>query len=141
MKTKHARSFDAMPKAYAALCREAPPRPIHDDVAYRNTVEIADAFAGFEDRMTADQNDYFDLLCELIQKYEAQAAKPVRLGGAALLRHLLDEQALSGAGLARILGKTASLGPMILRGERKITADHALCLGAYFGLPPDVFLR
>lgn len=30
---------------------------------------------------------------------------------------------------------------MILRGERKITADHVLCLGTYFGLSPDVFLR
>jgi len=63
------------------------------------------------------------------------------LGPAIKQPHLLDEHALSGAGLARILGKTASLGPMILRGERRITADHALCLGAYFGLPPDVFLR
>ena len=140
MKTKYASSFDALPKGYAALCREAPPRPIHDEVAYRNTVEIADAFAGFEDRMTADQNDYFDLLCELIQKYEAQVAKPVRLSGTALLRHLLDEHALSGAGLARILGKTASLGPMILRGERKITADHAIRLGKHFNLRPDAFL-
>ena len=141
MKTQHSNCFDTLPKGYAALCREMPPRPIRDDVDYRNTVEMADAFAGFEDRMSADQNDYFDLLCGLIQKYEAQIAKPVDLGGTVLLRHLLDEHSLSGAALARILGKAASLGPMILRGERRITADHALCLGNYFGLPADVFLR
>jgi antitoxin component HigA of HigAB toxin-antitoxin module len=141
MKTKTAYSFDALPKDYAALCSVAPPRPIHDDVAFRNTVEIADAFAGFENRMTNDQNDYLDLLCELIQKYEAQTLKPSKLDGGALLKHLLGEHGISGAGLSRILGKAASLGPMILRGERKITADHAVCLGKYFGLRPDAFLR
>jgi HTH-type transcriptional regulator/antitoxin HigA len=141
MKTKQASPFQSMPADYTSLCGVFLPRPIHDDVAYHNTVEIADSFAGFEDRMTADQNDYLDLLCELIAKYETANAKPSKLGGTALLKHLLDEHSLSGAGLSRILGKSASLGPMILRGERKITADHAVSLGRYFGLRPDVFLR
>jgi len=141
MKTKQATPFRAMPADYASLCGVFLPRPIHDAVAYRNTVEIADSFAGFEDRMTADQNDYFDLLCELIAKYETANVKPSKLGGTALLKHLIDEQELSGAGLSRLLGKSASLGPMILRGERKITANHAVSLGRYFGLRPDVFLR
>jgi antitoxin component HigA of HigAB toxin-antitoxin module len=141
MKTKQAIHFQSMSADYVSLCRMFLPRPIHDDVGHRNTIEIADAFAGFEDRMTADQHDYFDLLCALIQKYEAQTEKPSKLGATALLNHLLMEHRLSGAGLSRILGKSASLGPMILRGERKITADHAVCLGKYFGLRPDVFLR
>lgn len=141
MSTKLTLSFDAMPRDYAALCRVLPPRPIHDDVGYRNTVEISDVFAGFEDRMTPDQNDYFDLLCQLIEKYDAETAKSPKLGTSALLRHLLAEHGLSGAGLSRILGKSTSLGPMILRGERKITADHAVRLGNHFRLRPDAFLR
>jgi len=141
MNTKQALLFQSMPTDYTSLCRRFLPRPIHDDIGYRNTAGIADAFAGFEDRMTADQNDYFDLLCELIAKYEQASVKPSKLVGVALLKHLLDEHSLSGAGLSRILGKTTSLGPMVVRGERKITADHAVCLGKYFGLRPDVFLR
>jgi HTH-type transcriptional regulator / antitoxin HigA len=141
MKTKQEILFPSMPTDYTSLCQVFLPRPIHDDIAYQNTVAIADAFAGFEDRMTADQNDYFDLLCELIAKYEAAGVKPSKLRGVALLKHLLDEHSLTGAALSRILGKGTSLGPMILRGERKITADHAVCLGKYFGLRPDVFLR
>jgi antitoxin component HigA of HigAB toxin-antitoxin module len=140
MKTKAAYIFTGMPKKYTALCQVFPPRPIHDDVGYRNTVEVADAFAGFEGRMTADQLDYFELLCELIEKYEAANAKPSKLKGPALLKHLAGEHGLSGAGLSRILGRSASLGPMILRGDRKITADHAVRLGKHFGLRPDLFL-
>lgn len=140
MKTKTIPTFAKMPRDYAGLCKLMLPRPIHDDVAYSNTVEIADVFAGFEDQMTEDQNDYFDLLCELIEKYDALSVKQMTLSGMALLKHLATEQGLTGAGLSRILGKSPSLGPMILRGERKLTAEHAICLGKHFGLRSDAFL-
>lgn len=140
MKTKTIPAFAKMPRDYAGLCKLMLPRPIHDDVACSNTVEIADVFAGFEDQMTEDQHDYFDLLCELIEKYDALSAKPLTLHALALLKHLAAEHGITGAGLSRILGKSPSLGAMILRGERKLTAEHAICLGNYFHLRPDVFL-
>ncbi len=140
MKTKNAPAFKSIPADYVGLCLLLPPRPIHDEVGYRNTLEIADIMAGFEDRMTADQKDYFDLLCELIEKYEERSSKRPKLRAVALLKHLLGEHGLSGAALSRILGKSASLGPMVLRGERQITADHAVRLGKYFALSPAAFL-
>lgn len=140
MKTKHAYNFDAMPKNYAGLCRVFLPRPIHDDIGYENTVEIADVFAGMEHRMTEDQNDYFDLLCDLIEKRDKETVRVPKLSALDLLKYLVKEHGLTGADLSRILDKSLALGPMILRGERKITADHAVRLGGYFGLRPDVFL-
>lgn len=140
MKTKSRLTFASMPDDYSALCQVFPPRPLHDAVGYRNTVEIADAFAGFEERMSKDQNDYFDLLCQLIESYEEVWSKPPAIVGLPLLVHLVEEQGLSGADVSRILGRSGSLGPMILRGERKITADHAVSLGRQFGLRPDAFL-
>ncbi len=107
---------------------------------YGNTVEIADVLAGFEQEMSEDQNDYFDLLCDLIEKRDRETARPPKLRAVELLKHLVNENGFSGADLSRILGKSLPLGPMILRGERKITADHAVPLGSHFGLRPDVFL-
>jgi antitoxin component HigA of HigAB toxin-antitoxin module len=138
MKTKQTLTFKNMPKHYAGLCGLFLPRPIHDRVGYENTVEIADAFAGFEDRMNRDQSDYFDLLCSLIADYES--VKPPKLDGLDLLKHLVAEHGLSGAELSRILGKSVALGPMILRGQRSVTASHARMLGEYFGLPAGLFL-
>lgn len=129
-----------MPKDYPGLCRVFLPRPIHDKTGYDNTVEIADVFAGMEDRMTEDQNDFFDLLCDLIEKRDKETVRPSKLRAVDLLKHLVNERDLSGAELSRILGKSLPLGPMILRGDRKITADHAVRLGEYFGLRTDVFL-
>jgi antitoxin component HigA of HigAB toxin-antitoxin module len=140
MKTKHGYRLSSLPKDYASLCGVFLPRPIHDRTGYDNTVEMADAFAGFEELMTEDQNDYFDLLCDLITKYEQETTRTPKRSGLALLKHLVQEHGLSGAELSRILGKSSSLGPMILRGERKITAEHAVRLGQNFGLRPDAFL-
>lgn len=140
MKTKTATTYPDMPKEYAALCRIFLPRPIHDKVAYENTAEIADLFAGFEDSMTVEQNDYFDLLCDLIEKWENKSLRPPKARALILLKHLVSEHTLTGADLSRILGKSLSLGPMILRGERKITACHAILLGKHFGTRPDLFL-
>jgi antitoxin component HigA of HigAB toxin-antitoxin module len=133
------KTFHAMPKDYAGLCRVFLPRPIHDKVGYENTVDIADVFAGFEQEMTDDQNDYFDLLCDLIEKHDQEIARPSKLRAVDLLKHLLNEHGLSGADLSRLLGKSLPLGPMILRGERKITAEHAIRFGRHFGLRPDLF--
>ena len=140
MKTKHSNNFSAMPKDYAGLCQVFLPRPIHDKVGYRNTVEIADVFAGFEDQMTEDQEDYFDLLCDLIEKHETEIVPLPKVRAHDLLKHLLHEHNLAGADLSRILGKSLPLGPMILRGERNITADHAVRLGRHFNLRADLFL-
>jgi len=140
MNTQQTDEFHAMPKDYAGLCRVFLPRTIHDKVGYANTVEIADVFAGFEPEMTEDQNDYFDLLCDLIEKRDWETVRLPKLRAVDLLKHLVTEHGLSGADLSRILGKSLPLGPMILRAERKITANHAVRLGSHFGLRPDVFL-
>ena len=139
MKTKKHIPFDSLPRDYAGLCRLLLPRPIHDRVNYDNTLEMAEAFAGFEKRMNRDQADHFDLLCALIEDYEATAT-PQRTP-LQTLEHLLAEHGLSAADLSRLLGSHRTLGPMILRGERSITADHARALGRHFGLPAGVFIE
>ena len=139
MKTKQGIPFDSLPRDYAGLCRLLMPRTIHDRVNYENTVEMAEAFAGFEERINQDQTDYFDLLCALIEDYEETAA-PERTP-LQMLEHLLAEHGLSAADLSRVLGSHRTLGPMILRGERSITAEHARALGRHFGLPAGVFIE
>jgi antitoxin component HigA of HigAB toxin-antitoxin module len=58
-----------------------------------------------------------------------------------MLKHLLEQHGLSGVDLSRLLGVSSKLGPMILRGERSITVEHARALGAHFGLPAGAFIE
>jgi hypothetical protein len=71
MKTTRAKAgFARWPRDYAGLCQILTPRPIHDQVEFHNVTDITDAMAGH--KLTPDQEDYFDLLCRLIEDYEKE---------------------------------------------------------------------
>lgn len=141
MKTTHAKiEFARLPKDYAGLCRILTPRPIHDEVEFQNVAEITDAMAGH--KLTPDQEDYFDLLCRLIEGYEKEYAQldAPKVTALEALQHLLDAHGMSAADLARLLDAHRTLGAMILRGERKLTLNHVRTLARHFGVSADVFL-
>lgn len=136
--TRKRLKFERLPTDYAGLCKLLMPRPIHDKADLENVTEIADAMAGHA--LTADQGDYFDLLCRLIEDYEQDQVPVPKVSGLNALRHLLEEQGLNGADLSRLLGSHRTLGAMILRGERKLTAEHIRILSAHFCVSADLFL-
>lgn len=139
MKTTHAKvEFARLPKDYAGLCRILTPRPIHDKVDFENVAEITDAMAGH--KLTPDQEDYFDLLCRLIEDYEKERVNAPKVTVLEALQHLLEAHDMSAADLARLLDVHRTLGAMILRGERKLTLNHVRTLALHFGVSADVFL-
>ena len=140
MKTKSKLAFSALPKNYDALCRLLLPRPIHDAVDYTNVAEVADAMALWRDDFTRDQADYFDLLCSLLEEYDAKKVKWPVLSPVELLKHILNERNLTAADLSRLLGGSRNLGAMILRGERHLTAAHVRTLSRHFAVSADLFL-
>jgi HTH-type transcriptional regulator/antitoxin HigA len=139
MKTTQPKTgFARMPKDYAGLCRILTPRPIHDKAEFQNILEITDALAGH--KLTPDQEDYFELLCRLIEDYEKEQVEAPKVTALEALQHLLDAHSLSAADLARLLGVHRTLGAMILRGERKLTLHHVRTLAQHFGVSADLFL-
>jgi HTH-type transcriptional regulator/antitoxin HigA len=135
------RTFADLPEDYAGLCREFLPRPIRTKADYAPVAEMADVMAVHQPEFTRDQEDYFDMLCRLLEVWDREHVTWPDLTPLDLLRHLLEQHVLTGADLSRLLGVSPKLGPMILRGERAITADHARALGAHFGLPAGVFIE
>ncbi len=141
MKTKTKLRFQDLPKDYGSLCRDVLlPRPIRDAADYDNTVEVSDAMALSVDSFTADQRDYFDLLCNLIEDYDTEHVKWPKLKGRDIVQHLLEEHGLAAADLSRILGGSRNLGAMILRGDRNLTLAHIRKLAAHFKVGAEVFL-
>ena len=141
MKTKRGKiEFARLPKDYTGLCRMLTPRPIHDQVDFENVAEITDAMAGH--KLAPDQEDYFDLLCRLIEDYEKEHAQLATAKVTALdaLQHLLDAHDMSAADLARLLDVHRTLGAMILRGERQLTLAHVRALAKHFSVSADLFL-
>ena len=128
-----------LPTTYTELVALHLPRPIHDDVAYQNTVEIVDALAGHE--LTNDQEDYLDLLSQLIENYET-ATSPLtkKVSGVAALKFLMGETDMTGDDLGRLLGIDRSVAFKILKGRRRLTAEHVKKLAARFHVAADLFL-
>jgi HTH-type transcriptional regulator/antitoxin HigA len=132
--------FGRLPKDYAGLCRLHAPRPLHDRVDYANVTEITDTMAGH--KLTADQEDYFDLLCRLIEDYEQEhtALDAAKVTAREALQHLLEANDMSAADLARLLDVHRTLGAMILRGERQLTLGHVRTLAKRFNVSADLFV-
>jgi len=129
----------AMPKTYAELVAIRVPRPIHDKAGYDNAVEIVHALAGF--KLNRDQDDYLELMGKLIEDYERETIpEPEPVAGIESLRFLLAENHLSGEDLGEILGVDRSIAYRVLKGTRKLTADHIRKLSARFCVSADLFL-
>jgi HTH-type transcriptional regulator/antitoxin HigA len=140
MKSAAKITFDRLPATFDGLIELHPPRPIHDEIDYKNTVEMVDAMAGHS--LNKDQEDYLLLLSALVERYEADTLpKRPRVSGLDLLRYILDENGLSGDDFAKIIGVDRSVAYRILKGERSLTTDHIKALCQRFAVSADVFIR
>ena len=52
----------------------------------------------------------------------------------------MEESGMIGKDLSQLLGASRNLGAMILRGERRLTADHIRTLAAPFNVPATTLL-
>lgn len=132
-------SHGKIPKVYAELVKLFMPRPLHDEVDYRNALAVLDAMAGF--RMNADQTDYFDAIATFVEKYEAEhhAIKGATMTPVQLIRSLMDEHGMNESDLGRLLGDR-SLGHRILNGQRELSKVHIRVLAEHFSLDPAFLL-
>ncbi len=131
--------FADAPDTYTALCSLHLPRPIHNAAEARAAAAVVESLAGFP--LNRDQTDYLEAVAHFVDEYDRahNAALPAA-EGKAVLRHLMDEHAMSAADLSRLLGGSRNLGAMILRGERNLTLPHVRALAAHFKVSPEVFL-
>jgi antitoxin component HigA of HigAB toxin-antitoxin module len=92
-------------------------------------------------KLNRDQEDYLEAVAHFLDEHDrkTQPALP-QADGVAVLKQLLEGRDMSGADLSRLLGWRRALGPMILRRERRLTADHVRTLAKVFGVNPAVLL-
>lgn len=130
---------EEIPKTYMDLLRLFMLRPIHDETELENATEVMDLLAGH--RLNKDQEDYLDALSTLTEEYESEHhhVPESKVMGIEALSFLLGENDMNASDLSRLLGCHRTLGPKILSGERRLTADHLRILSAYFKVSADLF--
>jgi HTH-type transcriptional regulator / antitoxin HigA len=134
-------SKNKLPGRFDELVRVMPPQAIGDEVQYENTLEVVDRLMA-QGKLTKGQSLYLETLVQLIQAYEAthHAIDTSDLSGLDSLKHLLRENGMNGADLARLLDVHASMGAKILRGERALTVVHLRKLAARFKVSVQLFM-
>lgn len=140
MTTSHLLKIKTLPQEYMKLMQLHAIRLIHDEIEYENALIMAEKLISRED-LTKDQEDYFNLLCELIEKYE-DVHYPIptdQFTPLDMLRFLLEENGMNGSDLGNLLGNR-QLGSKILRGERQLSKKHIRILADRFKVSADLFL-
>ena len=141
MKTTHFSLPANAPENYEELVRLYPPRKIRDATELQNATEVADWIALRAENEA--QLDYRELLGDLLDEYENRTKKSSQRHESTplqLLNYLVEENEITTRGLGEVLGVDHSVAARILKGERKITVEHAKKLADRFKLRPEAFL-
>ena len=132
--------FANLPKDYTGLCQRYVPRPLHDAADYAAASQAIEPLLGLEERLTVDQADYIEAVSSFIEAYDRVKVKWPKGTPLDTLKFLLEQHAMSAADLVRVLGSDRSMGPKLLRGERRLTVDHIHTLARHFHIEPGVLL-
>ena len=137
-KTRHKTKFVEIPRDYRELVAMYPPRPIHDAVDYANSLEIVMAMAGHN--LTGDQDDYLEILSEMILRYDRKHNEPRKRGTPGQrLQFLINQAGLTASDLGRILGNRG-MGSVYLTGKRGLSKTIIRKLAEHFKVRADYFL-
>lgn len=132
--------MSTLPSDFESLVRAHPPAAIHDDVAYKNAMEMLNKLTALP-TPTAGQLKYLDTLTILVERYEddTEGVEPKGVGSLGVLRFLMEDRDMNASDVGRLLGDR-SLGPKILNGDRSLSKNHVKILAAHFGISPALLL-
>ncbi len=128
---------------YFQLVKRFPLVPIRSDRHLKEAHKVIDELSIIdEEELSEGQAAYLAVMSDLTSRYESPALDELTkdLTGLDVLKHLMQENDLTGSDVGRIIGQR-ELGAKVLNGDRQISREHAKLLGRHFGLPGELFLR
>lgn len=128
----------AATKAYLQLVKEAPLRPIQSEKELNRAIEMIDALLA-RPSLSRDEDDYLDVLSDLVYKYERAAHPMLPVPDSEMLRHLMESRGLSRADLHRQTGIPAGAIAAILAGQRPLSRAQVSTLSQFFNVSSDAF--
>lgn len=135
-------------KSYMALIRRFPLRPLRNDYDLDIASELLGDIGILGNKKTPGEQDYMDVLAQLIANYEKHSPTlqrlltgSPRLSAREILQSFLTDHKLSQSELARNIGCMPSVLSDFLSGRRGLSKTNALKLGKYFAVDATLFLR
>lgn len=124
---------------YLELVRRHALRPIRSDEELGRAIEVIDSLIVRGDLDPGEQ-DYLDILTDIVEKYEADAHPMPPVSDAVLLRHLIEARGITQSKLADDVGIANSTISEVLAGKRQLIRKQIVALARYFHVDPGAFL-
>lgn len=124
---------------YLDLVRRFPLRPIRSEDELARAIAVVDSLVD-RDELDQDEQDYLDVLGDIVEKYEAEHDPMPPVSDAEMLRHLIDARGTTQARVAEETGIAESTISAILAGKRGLNRRHIEILARYFKVKPGVFI-
>ena len=125
---------------YAALLAEVLPRPIQTEAENERALKIVEKLmAKREDEITAEESVLFELLIQLIERFEQQQYAIPEAPANRVLKTLMENRSLKQKDLLPIFG-SKGITSAVINGKRTISKEQAKKLGEFFNLSPAAFI-
>jgi HTH-type transcriptional regulator / antitoxin HigA len=124
---------------YLELVRTVPLRPIASEAELDRAIAMIDALLD-QNKRNRDEEDYLDVLSDLVEKYEDEHDPMPPVSGAEMLRFLIESKATSQTEVAAEAGIAESTMSEILAGKREMNRKHIEALARLFRVSPAVFM-
>lgn len=124
--------------AYLGLVTTLPLRPIRGERELDRAIKMLDTLLD-RPRLTKAEQDYLEVLTDLIEKYEASADPIEPLPDADMLRFLLDSRGMTQLELAAATGIVNTTLSAVLHGKRRLSRQNVARVTRFFGLSPAAF--
>lgn len=117
-------------------------RPINSDMAHEKAVGILEKLAELPS-MNKAQSDYFEVLSDLVVKYEDKHWNIDTSGLTVvdILKSFMEDHNMTGADLGRLIGGDRTIASKILNGKRTLTTDQIKILANHFKVSTDLFIE
>jgi len=123
---------------YLNLVRAFPLRPIRSDAQLERAVQVIDSLLD-KPALTEVEEDYLEVLSDLVNRYETQEHPLDPVSDADLLRNLIEAKGVAQTDVAQATGIADSTISEVLSGKRKLSRSHIAKLATYFHVSPAAF--
>ena len=128
------------PDYYLELVQAFPLRHIRSDSELDEAIGFIDTLIQ-RGKLRPEEQAYFDVLTDIVEKYEAKHHPMPQVSDADLLRYLIEAQGITQACLAKAIKVSDSIVSDILRGKRELTRKQVILVSSYFKISPSTFIN
>jgi HTH-type transcriptional regulator/antitoxin HigA len=124
---------------YLELVRQFPLRPLRTAADLDAAIAVIDSLID-QDNLAAPEQDYLDVLSDLVEAYESEAVPMAPVGDAEMLSFLIEQNGVTQSEIATGAKIAESTISEVLSGKRKLNRTQIGKLARYFHIEPGAFL-